>query len=123
MSSPTQRSKQYLTQEGYTVDIVEHFDTFSHKRKDLFYMFDLVGIKAGTTGVLGIQTTTGSNASARLHKVMDNPITKLWLSTGNSIEIHGWRKLAKRKENKLWHVRITEVSLVNGVLTSAVTPS
>ena len=118
MSSPTQRSKLFLIQNGYAVDICEHYDMFAHKRRDLFHMFDLVAIKDGVTGVLGVQTTTGSNASARLHKVMGNPPTSLWLSTGNTIKIHGWRKLAKRKDNKLWHVRITDLKLQDGRLIS-----
>ena len=116
MSSPTQRSKLFLIQNGYAVDICEHYDMFAHKRRDLFHMFDLVAVK--DKGVLGVQTTTGSNASARVKKVLANPVTTTWVSAGNCIEIHGWRKLAKRKENKFWHVRVTEVKLQDGRLIS-----
>jgi hypothetical protein len=81
-------------------------------------MFDLIAVK--DQGVLGVQTTTGSNASTRTNKITANPVALTWLSAGNSIEIHGWRKLAKKKENKFWHVRITDLKLEDGKLSSVI---
>lgn len=104
MTSPTQRSLAVLRKEGYTAAITEHWNPFAHIRQDLFGFIDIVAIKVGETGVLGIQTTSQTNSGKRLLKIMNNPITKIWLDSGNRLEIHGWAKMGKRGERKVWKI-------------------
>jgi hypothetical protein len=104
MTSPTQRSLAVLRKEGYTCQIVEHWNPFAHIRQDLFGFIDIVAIKKGESGVLGIQTTSQTNSMKRLHKIIENPITKIWLESGNRIEIHGWAKMGARGKRKEWKI-------------------
>lgn len=103
MTSPTQRSLKKLRDEGYTCAIVEHFNSFVRVRQDLFNFIDIVAIKEGIVGVLGIQTTTRAHVNERLKKIHDNPISQLWLNTKNHIIIHGWSKIGARGKRKLWN--------------------
>jgi len=92
MSSPTQRSLDYLRKQGYTCQVVERWNPYGRVRVDLFGFIDIVGIKKGYTGVLGIQTTTRKNISARVLKIKREPVSKVWLLASNRIIVHGWEK-------------------------------
>ena len=108
-TSPTQRSLKLLRGEGYVCQIVEHFNMFAHVRVDLFGFIDIVAMKVGEQGLLGVQTTSSSNSAARVTKIKGIPEHKLWLSTGNRIEVHGWSKKGKAGKRKLWQVSTTSV--------------
>jgi len=102
MSSPTQHSLAHYRKLGYTCQVVEHFNSFSHRRVDLFGYIDIVAIKDGETGVLGIQTTSKANMGARILKVKQEPIAKIWLAGGNRIYVDGWQK------NKVGRYELTQ---------------
>lgn len=102
MRSPTQRSLALLREQGYTVCVVEHFNAFAKIRKDLFGFIDIVALHPQKRGLLGIQTTTGSNLSARKKKAEAIPAYKLWINAGNAIQFHGWRKLKTGKKQRTW---------------------
>ena len=91
MPSPTQLSLKALRDRGYTVQVVEHYNYFSHKRKDLFEIVDILGIKKGKT--LGVQTTTLSNKSNHLKKINSSEYLVIIKSAGWKVELHSWRKL------------------------------
>lgn len=110
-TSPTVRSKALLTEMGYAVGIVEHYNYFARRRIDLFGCIDMVAVKATENGVLAIQTTTSSNVSARLKKAVEIPEVKIWLEAGNRFEVHGWSKRGGRGERKLWDVRRVPLTL------------
>ena len=92
MRSPTELSLDYLRKKGYSVAITEHWNPFGKVRQDLFGIIDLVAIKAGEVGVLGIQTTSKSNISARVAKAKNNKDLLVWYKAGNNFIIHGWEK-------------------------------
>lgn len=104
MSSPTVRSLNLLKKEGYIAQVVEKYNAFAHVRIDLFGFIDVVAIHKDQTGVLGVQTTSASNMSARLTKIKANPHYLLWIKSGNKIELHGWSKKGKSGKRKLWQV-------------------
>ena len=108
MTSPTQRSKAKLIAEGYTVAITERWNQFAHVRQDLFGFADMVAVRIGTTGVLAVQTTSGSNVSARVEKIRNEPRAGIWLACGNRIEVHGWRKVGPRGKRKTWECRVVD---------------
>lgn len=93
MTSPTEHSLAYYRKQGYTCAITEHYNSFAHRRQDLYGFIDIVGIHENETGVLGIQTTSKSNMSARILKIKKEPVAKIWLAGGNRIIIDGWEKL------------------------------
>lgn len=95
MRGPTQRSLNLLRKQGYTCYIVEHFNAFAKVRRDLFGFIDIAALHPDKKGVLGVQTTSGSNLAARITKAEALDAYKLWLAAGNAVEFHGWRKILK----------------------------
>lgn len=104
MRSPTQKSLKLLRERGYSVFITEHYNAFAKVRVDLYGFIDIVGLHPKERGILGIQTTTGTNLSARIKKAQGIKQYWLWLSCGNDVEFHGWRKLLKKRggKQKIW---------------------
>lgn len=101
-TSPTQRSLKMLRDDGWTCQIVEHWNPFSKRRVDLFGVIDILCIKDGET--LGVQTTTMDNRSKRIQKIAESEEAALWMRAGNLLHVHGWRKLKKsgRWECSVW---------------------
>jgi len=110
--SPTQRSLKLLRDEGWHVEIVEHYNYFTKRRKDLFGFADLLACKSLEPPLL-VQVTSGSNHSARRLKIANSPLIKLVLSTGMRVEIHSWRKLKKKRGGKqmIWSPRVEEITV------------
>lgn len=102
--SPTQRSLKHLRDQGYRATIVEHWNSFARLRQDLFGIIDILAVKEGET--LGVQTTSGSNVSARVQKIADAEVTPDLRKAGWRLEVHGWRKNARGK----WQLRVVDVS-------------
>lgn len=114
MKGPTQRSLAHLRALGYTVYIVEHFNMYAKVRRDLFGFIDIVAIHPLEKGVLGVQTTTGSNLAARIKKAAALPEYALWLNCGNRVEFHGWAKKLKNGRGtkaRVWCNNILRVDL------------
>lgn len=89
-----------LRENGYRAEVTEHWNAYARIRKDLFGFIDIVALRGNEKGVLGIQTTSAANLSARIEKTLGLPVYKLWLQCGNRIEFHGWRKIKVRKGGK-----------------------
>lgn len=104
MKSPTELSLNFLREQGYTVAVTEHWNPFGKVRVDLFGIIDLVAIKKGVPGVLGIQTTSRTNISARIKKSIQNKNLLTWYKAGNNFKIHGWYK-----EKGVWKLEEREV--------------
>lgn len=101
MSSPTQRTLKWLKDRGFRAAITERWNAYARVRVDLFGFIDLVALHENTTGVLAIQTTSGSNVAARITKIRGIPESELWLETGNAIWVIGWRKLVAYNDKGL----------------------
>mgnify|MGYP001570703807 CR=1 FL=1 len=80
--------------------ISEHYNIFAKIRQDLFGFVDLVCL--GEREIVAIQTTSGSNFSARVNKVCAHPNTRRWLAAGGIILIHAWAKKGARGKVKHW---------------------
>lgn len=92
MTSPTEHSLAHYRKLGYICAITEHYNSFARRRQDLYGFIDIVAIHEEQSGVLGIQTTSKSNMSARILKIKKEPIAKTWLASGNRIVVDGWEK-------------------------------
>ena len=105
--SPTTNTLKKLREEGFSPWVTEHWNSFSRKREDLYGCIDVIAIKEGRSGVLGIQCTSKNNMSARLKKIRENPYMDLWIKTGNRLEVWGW---FKNKSNR-WEVKEMEYNV------------
>lgn len=104
MSSPTQRSKAHAQSLGYTVAIVERWNPFAKVRQDLFGFGDLLCMKQGEPLLL-VQTTSTGNMASRIKKIEGLEASKVWLSTGNKIEVWGWAKRGDKGKRKVWTIK------------------
>lgn len=97
-SKPTQRTLEWLRERGYVTAIVERWNQYARVRQDLFNAIDILALGPGPDGsteLLAIQTTSGSNVSARVAKILALPAMRLWVESGNRLVVHGWTKKAR----------------------------
>lgn len=111
MVSPTQKTLALLKKDGHPAQVVERFNMFAHVRIDLFGYIDVVALRTGIPGVLGIQATSRENVNKRVEKIISIPTAKTWLECGNQIEVWGWSKKGKAGKRKLWEVFKQEIKL------------
>jgi hypothetical protein len=104
VSSPTQRSLAAIRERGYQPWVVEYWNSFSRKRVDLFGIFDIIAVGNGET--LAVQTTSGSNVSARIRKIRDSEYIAACREAGWRVEVHGWAKNASNR----WKLRVVDIS-------------
>jgi len=86
----SQRTTKHLREQGYLVATVEHYNSFTRRKHDLFGCIDLLAIGNGET--LAIQVTSRSNMSARIKKIQDNLALPEMLRSKWRILVHGWDK-------------------------------
>lgn len=122
-----QRSKELLQEQGYHVWITEIWHSFAHIRRDLFNMCDLVAIKDGQSGVLGVQAC-GEDVQSHVDKLLKgytdskgkviepNIYLPIWLRAGNDFFIWAWRKRGERGKRKTWQLRMIEFRITDGVV-------
>ena len=103
-TSPTQRSLEYLREQGYLVAIVEHWNPFARIRQDLWGWCDLLAIRENE--VLAVQVTA-SAVSDRIKKIQASDTLALVRDANIRIEVHGWRKSAKTNK---YVMRIEDIS-------------
>lgn len=96
--SPTSKALQELRTMGFICEKVEQRLMIPNRwvTRDLFQMFDLVGVKAGSP-ILGVQVTSRSNLNARMAKIAKNPTAKVWLAAGGAIEAYGYGGVKTKK--------------------------
>jgi len=86
----TLRTTKHLRELGYLVATVEHYNSFTRRKHDLFGCIDLLAIGNGET--LAIQVTSRSNMSARIKKIEDAEALPEMLRSKWRIIVHGWDK-------------------------------
>jgi hypothetical protein len=111
MSSPTSRTLNWLRKVGYTVGVVEKFNSFTKQRIDLFGFIDIVAIDGLYEGCLGVQATSGSNAASRRTKIISLDTARRWLAAKNRIWVVGWSKKGAKGKRKLWTPSVSVVTL------------
>ena len=108
MSSPTQRTLAYLRDLGYEATVCEYWNSFTRQRKDLYGFGDIIAFRDDET--LLVQATSTGNMRARVNKIREIDQAWLWMgSPYRSLWVMGWKKYAKRVENKLWRETIIDV--------------
>jgi hypothetical protein len=109
--SPTERTLRHYREQGWTVEVVERWISYGTGgvRRDLFGFIDIVGMQASQ--LVGIQATTSENLMSRVHKIRKECAenASLWLGTGATIQVIGWKRYKKPVERKFWRPRIVNV--------------
>ena len=111
MTSPTQRTLKFLRAAGSLCAITEHWNQYAKVRVDLFGFIDVLAMTSDGNGLLGVQTTSGTNHAARRTKIFSLPAAKQWLLLGNRIWVVSWSKRGERGKRKLWEPRIESVNI------------
>ena len=93
MASLNQRTIALMTERGYQCDVVESYNAFTKRKKDLFGIFDILAIGNGET--VAIQLTSKSNMSTRIKKISESPMLSEVLRSNWRVLVFGWYK----KEN------------------------
>jgi len=88
-----------LRDDGYYAEVVEHWCSFTRRRKDMFGFVDIVAMKIGEPLLL-VQTTSGANTAARKTKILESEVATLARACGHRIVVHGWRKLLVKRGGK-----------------------
>lgn len=117
MSSPTQRALADLREAGYSVAIVEKYNSFTHTRTDLFGLFDILAIS--DTETLGVQACAGASHAARRTKLLAHENLPRWNAAGRSAWVYSYAKRGARGKRKVWTGRRERLDV--HALTAAIT--
>jgi hypothetical protein len=79
-----------MESRGYKCDVVESYNAFTRRKKDLFSIFDILAIGNGET--VGIQITSKSNMSSRIKKISESEFLPELVRSGWKILVIGWYK-------------------------------
>lgn len=93
------------------VAVTEHWNSFAKIRQDLYGIIDILCVHNGKT--IGLQTTSGSNVSARQTKMEESPALRHLREAGWIILIHGWRKVKVKRGGKAMKWELREVDITN----------
>lgn len=102
MITPSKRSLDLLKKQGCISQVVERWNSFARKRIDLFGIIDIVAIR--DKKIVGIQATSASNHTARVHKSKESEVLEKWKEAGAEFEVWSWKKVKNR-----WQVRIEKL--------------
>lgn len=101
-TSPTQLSLKLMKERGYLCEITERWNPFAKIRQDLFQFIDILCLAPGE--IVGVQTTSYSNMSARIKKIREHANFQRVSEAGIRVVVQGWNK----KDNR-WAVREVEI--------------
>lgn len=121
-----QRTKQWLEDKGWHVEIVEKWNQWAHIRQDCFGLHDLLALRHDITGVWGINACEDNGAvQGHIDKYLNgydhpkkgrqspNRHLPVWLASRNRFSIFGWGKRASdgRGSRKIWTLRVVDFYL------------
>jgi len=114
-----QLTRDFFTERGYRIEMVERFNAYSGKRNDLLGCIDYLAMAPGKK-IVGIQSFT-SGWSEHERKIIKEWPEELifWLSLKNtSFWFIGWRRLKLKRGGKAYRVvpRLGKVKLKKGKL-------
>lgn len=90
MSLEDQKCRAWLTDQGYAVQKVEHFNHHMKRRVDLFGIIDYLAVGDGLT--IGAQSTSSSNFASRKTKTMYSEHLPTLLEANWIIYVLGFKK-------------------------------
>lgn len=111
------RTREMFLGAGWHYALVEHYNDFTGKKRDLWGFGDAVAFRRGHSGVVAVQYCSKPGILPHIRKacsndsgsaVNSNPGVVLvdWLSSGNRFLVVGWEKVGRR-----WCPTIVDVTL------------
>lgn len=91
-----------MRDQGYYAEVVERYNSFTKRRNDFAGFIDILCLGDGE--IVGVQTTSYSNMSARAKKIREHENFDAVLRSGIKIVVHGWRKV-----NNRWQVKVIDI--------------
>jgi hypothetical protein len=79
-----------MEERGYICDIVESYNSFTKRKKDLFGIFDILAVGNGET--VAIQLTSKANMSTRIKKISNSEYLPEILRSNWKVKVIGWYK-------------------------------
>lgn len=110
MSSMTTRTLDFLREKGFTVAVVEKWNSYVKVRQDLWGFADIIAFNR--FNVLLVQTTSGPNVLSRIKKTLAEPRALLWAEgPGRRIFVIGWtkKKVPGMKKQEKYYPRFVEI--------------
>jgi hypothetical protein len=89
-NSQNSRTVALLASRGYKCDIVESYNSFTRRKKDLFHIFDILAVGNGET--IGVQITSKSNMSSRIKKISESEYLPELIKSKWRVIVLGWYK-------------------------------
>lgn len=108
MTTPTQRTLKLMRDRGWLAEVTEKWIPGANIRKDLWTFCDVLCLHPESGEILAVQTTSASNMSARVKKIVECELTAIVRKCGIGIHVHGW--VAPSKGNRFWSVRERDLS-------------
>jgi hypothetical protein len=110
--TPTARTLAFLRRCHHTAEVVERWLPKANVRRDLFGFIDVVGVRRGEAGVLGVQATTRGHLPHRRAKAAALPALRTWLAAENRFQLHGWYRQGDKWEVKIVELRPEDLAAV-----------
>ena len=110
--TPTARTLAYLRDAGYLAEVVERRLPRCIVTVDLFNIADVFALMPNEPPLL-VQCTTGSNAAARVKKILAAPHLRKVLASGVAVEVWAWSKRGAHGKRKLWDVTRRPVTVAD----------
>jgi hypothetical protein len=92
-SSLTAKTKHLIEGMGGHIELVEVYNIYARKKKDLFGFADHIAIL--DEAVILIQTTSAAHRAERRKKIQASELAARWLATNNEIWLITWAKRAR----------------------------
>ena len=116
--TPLKLTKERLTAEGATWDVVERRIPTTFITRDFLGCIDIIACSRAQ-GIVGIQVTGDPKGSAGNHvkrqtKIEAEPRALRWLESGGRIEVWSWALRGERGKTKDWTLRRSRAFVVDG---------
>lgn len=92
------KTMKLIRDEGFFIGKVEHYNSFSRKKQDLFGIIDYVAMGNGM--IVGVQSTSYSSKSAHRMAILESSVLPVWLRSGGKFILVCWKKNAIKKSKK-----------------------
>jgi hypothetical protein len=92
---------------GYVAQVVEHYDSYTRRRYDLFGVIDILAVGNGET--VAVQVTSRGNMSSRRRKIREAPELPYMLGAGWRIELWGYDQ--PRGPRTAWRLKTESMDL------------
>lgn len=96
-------TRRWMKGNGWDFDGAEKFNKYGMFARDLFNFIDFVALSS-KDGIIGVQSTSSANHSARKKKILASHRAINWIKAGGLIVVLSWRKVESRWVHKAEYI-------------------